>query len=216
MKVSDTQAIYKKRKNAKTYLKQISPAHKDFSAPKPLCVSIHRIAVDETTPLKFRKTFYKETSPSISVPTLEEEIKLLIAKFTFVYTVIKHNLEIVSTKGSNLKNNLKDTIKSPILNNQINTLSNATHLNSFCELKNLLIRTLDPDSQEKINNIKSLTNIMHEIESHPLCNDKILATLKPMYDKSIELSIQTIEAIQYGDISLYDLLDLSLSNGNVK
>ena len=186
MKVLNTEALYKKRKNIKRFLNQISPSRKSLVNPKILCISINRLPIDMNSPFTFRINTYKEGVHTLTEFTPQQDMEILIAEFKFIANTIRHNLKITSSNGTNvLLDNVKNSVNRQILVNQLKVSSKVIHLNGYCDLKNLLIKTLDPNSEEKINNIKSLASVLDEIKSHPLCNDTILNTLTPIYEKCV-------------------------------
>ncbi len=217
MKVSNTEELYKIRRNTKRFLTKISPARKAIVAPKLLCVSINRLPVDMKSPFTFRINTYREGIHTINEFTPQQDMEILIAEFKFITNVIRHNLKITSSNGANiLMENLKDSVDRQILLNQIKVSTRAIHLNGYCDLKNLLIRILDPNSEEKFNNIKLLALVLDEIKSNPLCNDTILNALTPIYEKCVNLSTQTVDALRNDTISLDDLFDSCLVYNQVK
>ena len=218
MKIINTEQLYKKKKNIKEYLNKISPSKKSIIEPKPLCMAINRLPVDKKSSFTFRINIYSMGFFGIhNVYTPKQEMELLIAKFQFIANTINHNIKIASQNADEiLLENVKNSIDRQILLNQIKVSPQVVHLNGCCDLKNLLITVLDPNSNEKINNVKSLTSIFNEIKSHELCSDKILKVLTPIYEKCVERSTKTVSDIQNDDISLDELFKSCLSENNTK
>ena len=213
MNVGDTQQIYKRRKNTKDYLNKTSVGTKINIPPVPLCIVINQLPVDLETPFTFRTKTYKKYFYDVQLLTPQQEMELLIARFKFIANSIKHNLKLTTINGADfLQEDVKKQINKPILLNELRVASKIHYLNGSCDVKNLLIKVLDPDSNENINNIQSLTSVLNKIKAHKLCNDEMLNTLTSIYNNCVELSRNAVEAIRNDDISLDSLIASSISN----
>ena len=212
MKVGNTQHIYQRRRNTKDYLNNMSIMDKLDVAPVPLCIVINQIPIDTETPFTFRTKTYKKYFYDVETRTLQQEMELLIARFKFVSNAIRHNLKLTRNNGADfLQEDIKAQVHRPILLHELRVSSQIVHLNGYCDLKNLLIKVIDPNSNEKVNNINSLTLIFNKIKSHRLCTNEIVETLTSIYNSCIELSTQIAEAIKNDTISLNSLMDACIS-----
>ena len=218
MKVTDTEQLYKKRKNIKDYLTRISPGRKSVMEPKPLCVAINRIPPNTKSSHIFKINIYKIGFLSIEDElTPKEKMQFLIAKFKFIANTIEHNIGIASENASEvLLEDLKDSITCQLFLNQIKVPPQNIYINNSCNLKHSLIEILDPNSNQKINNIKSLTATFNEIKSHELCTDELLEKLTQIYQFLIVQSNKTINNLRKGDISLDELFESCLNENKAK